>query len=1527
MNQRHAAALLKHLLERACMSIMFTALPAVSNLMRFGLLMLGCFTLSSLALIVHPNSNGIGSFSLGAVLAFAVLIRQKPADHGRNLAALFAGMCCARWLAGFSFGIGMGLASATLISVLAGTTLLRHARLPSIFDLKSALLMLGMFMLIVTPLHALASAAVRWFDNGMPPTATFIKVWRSEALSATLVLLPMLILRKSDVTRALPWRLALEMIIAVPAALLTTYLLLHHFPYPFVYILFVFTVVALRYGAFYCGVVALLVITSMTLFAVQGFQPLPDAILAHGLTALWGMIGFTALFPLLAGIVADQFRQRNEALAVSDARFRGALRFAATGFVLTDAQSCLTEVNPRFCRMLGYSAEELAQLRLLDLAHPDDRKMLRSSLDNLIRGAAIVQELELRYVHKSGRFIWTSLKASRMEHHGPPDAAQGDAFIMQIDDITARKASQEAMRAKERRLQLALEAAQGGTWEWDASTDITWWADQVYRIYGFEPGQVEPCPANWLAALYKEDRVLASQCRQAAIEAKRGYEQTYRVLAPDGSLRWVHECARAEIDDKGELIRLYGVSLDITQRKTSEARFRALVENAPDTIFAIDAQGRIQLLSNHAQALFGYPPRELIGQPLARLFPGQIHPHRLDSAERRLVSPDGHNLPPTLELQARRADGSELPVDMAQGFLPGDDQLRVIAIVRDITQHKQAQAALLQARGQLQSVINAASEFSIITVDPQGTITLFNTGAERMLGYRAEEMIGRHTPLLIHVPAEIEARAVALSEQLGRPISGFEVFGERARHGLYEAQEWTYVRKDGSHLTVNLVVTAIRDSAGEISGFLGIANDVTVQHQTRQKLALAKEQAESASRAKSEFLANMSHEIRTPLNAVLGMAHLLGTTPLGTDQKNYLNMINVSGRSLLGILNDILDFSKIEAGRMEIVRNEFFLNDIVDALAAIMSVNVAEKELELLIDIQPDVPRHLIGDTQRLQQVLINLTGNAIKFTLQGEVGVSIQLMQWQGETALLRFTVSDTGVGISQPQAERLFAAFSQADNSVTRRFGGTGLGLVISKRLVQLMGGEIGVDSELGRGSRFWFTVPFEVGTQKAAAALPGPQEKLQVLIVDDNAHSRQSIATIVHSFGWEATCLANGFEAVTLLRSRAGTAEAFDLMLLDWRMPVFNGEQTLEALARYLDEALPLTIVMTTAYGREEVVRSASANRIDAVLNKPVTGSALFNALVEARIKRSGGDTNLLSVTDQGALLHRLDGVRLLVVEDNAFNQTIARGILEGAGALLDVVDDGQQAVDRLRARPQAYDVVLMDVQMPVMDGYTATRAIRQELGLHKLPIIAVSAGVMQSERDQCIDSGMNDFISKPLEVERTLMLIHQYVRRSTLTIEAPELATAVDLNLSNPNLSAREPGTQASTLAGLSLQAALSRLSGNRVLLRRLIEKFADDLERLPAELNRLLATHSYKDSARLAHTLKGNAAVFDGHDIVNAAMQLEQAVLAADHPAIEGALANLRGIAIERLPALRRWLQASTDNTAHSIAASLGAEAD
>lgn len=653
---------------------------------------------------------------------------------------------------------------------------------------------------------------------------------------------------------------------------------------------------------------------------------------------------------------------------------------------------------------------------------------------------------------------------------------------------------------------------------------------------------------------------------------------------------------------------------------------------------------------------------------------------------------------------------------------------------------------------------------------------------------------------------------------------------------------------------------------------------VLMQQSQRRQVA-----AEAANEAKGAFLANMSHEIRTPMNAIIGLTYLCMQTGLTAQQQEYLEKVNAAAGALLRIINDILDFSKIEAGRLSIEEVSFELDSVLDGIGTVTAIQAQEKDVEFILDLALDTPVRLVGDPLRLEQILINLAGNAVKFTDRGEIAISIGRERDDGQWVVLRFEVADTGIGMNQEEMDRLFQPFSQADNSTTRKYGGTGLGLSICRRLVEMMGGTIHVVSEPGRGSRFSFTV--RLGRQpgsagRPAVALPDLQG-LTVLLADDNAHARAVAKAYLESFTFQVTEARDGAEAVARFEADLARGHACDLVILDWEMPGMDGLEAARRIAAAAGDGKRPRILLVSIHGH--VSQQADWPAVGAFLTKPFTPSRLFNAVVA--LFAAPNELPALAIPEQSADMARLRGAELLLVEDNEINQDVARQILEQAGIHVTVAANGEEAV--VKVRSQQFDAVLMDIHMPVMDGYAATKEIRRRFSQGELPVIAMTANAMASDREKCLAAGMNDHIAKPVKPEEMFGILARWVT------PAKSMAAPMPIRPAPP----LRPGPLPN-LPGIRVAEAVGRLNGDAAAYLALLDKFRRRYRGTVAEIRLALVGGLRSDAQRLAHTLKSMAATLGATALQRKAQDVESRLREGADPGRIAALLDSTGAEME-----------------------------
>ncbi len=924
--------------------------------------------------------------------------------------------------------------------------------------------------------------------------------------------------------------------------------------------------------------------------------------------------------------------------------------------------------------------------------------------------------------------------------------------------------------------------------------------------------------------------------------------------------RWLEKAA----DTVANALRF---ALESEERQRAEERNRLILESSAEGIFGTDVEGRITFVNSAACRMLGFTAEELVGQPSHATF----HHQRPDGSaypleECPMFAAYEHGKVSRVDDEFLwRKDGGGVPVEYgATPILKDGVIVGSVVSFTDITDRKRAEQQLKQANflADMALELTNCGYWHVDYCDPE-----YYYQSERAAKIVGEEIKpdGRY-----HLQNEWFNRLMEASPEAANAA------GERyqgAIDGKYQTYDATYPYKrpnDGRIIWLHAAGSLVRGDDGKIRFMYGVYQDITDLKRLETELLGAKEKAEEATTMKSMFLANMSHEIRTPMNAIIGLAHLALKTQLTPKQRDYVGKVHNAGTSLLAIINDILDFSKIEAGKLDIEAAPFSLDDVISSVTTLTGQKAHEKGLEFLADVPPSVPAHLVGDSLRLGQILTNLVNNAVKFTERGEIHLKAECVERTGEKVQLRFSVRDTGIGMSREQSARLFQPFTQADMSTTRKHGGTGLGLTISRKLVEMMGGRIWIESEAGVGSTFLFTVWLGVGAESGRGKIvPEQLHRLHVLVVDDNSAAREILVDALAGVAGQIDAVSSGAEAVAAVAQHDGETP-YDVIFMDWRMPGMDGLQATQRIKENTALAKQPSVVLVTAFGREEVRAEAERLDIDGFLEKPVTKSMLVDTLVTVFAPGAKEASNAVAVDDSS----RLRGVRILLAEDNEINQQIAVELLEGVGASVDVANNGREAVDKLLATGSEtrYDVLLTDLQMPVMDGYQTTAMVRADARFAKLPIIAMTAHATVEERQRCLDAGMNDHVGKPIDPEALFATVARYCQPAP--VPAAVAASPAEANVAD----------DLPAIAGLDAADGLRRVAGNRKLYLKLLRQFAEQQADAPAQIAAQFTAGDFATAERTAHTVKGIAGNLAAGGVQAAAGELEKAIRAGNEPA-------------------------------------------
>ncbi len=1097
-------------------------------------------------------------------------------------------------------------------------------------------------------------------------------------------------------------------------------------------------------------------------------------------------------------------------------------------------------LNERWAQIMGYTLLELAPVSIetrIRLSHPDDLEHSRELLRRHFAGENDYYEFETRLRHKDGHWVWVldSGQIASRQSDGRPLWVAGT-----LVDISRRKQAEAALLETRSFLEHAGRVAGVGAWRADLQREVVYWSDQTCRIHDIPLGH-QPTLDESIQFFAPPEQATIRALAEKCVKTGSPFDVELPLVTASGRSIWVRSVGEVEYSE-GRVVALVGSMQDITRRHHIETELRrknelmqTIIENIPGGLSVVDEHLNMPVFNSQFVKLLNFPPELMAQQPLP--FESIIR----FNAERGEYGPDGERAlrlvmerashPVPHQFRRERPNGAMLEVRGAP--LPGGG---FVTIYTDVTEEHRSKQELEEYKRILQSAMDALDEAFVI-YDQEDRLLYCNEKYRSLYRTSADLIVpGAYFGDIIRGGAE----RGQYPEAVGR------------------VDEWVAERIAAHRLHRRVVVQRIDTGrwlrileARTPDGYhVGFRIDIT-------ELKQAVEAAETASQAKGEFLANMSHEIRTPLNAVLGMLQLLQGTALDPRQRDYATKTEGAARSLLGLLNDILDYSKVEARKMVLDPHPFALDSLLRELSVILSANLDSRPLEVLFDIDPETPPQLVGDALRLKQILINLVGNAIKFTERGEVVLSIRVQARRAETVRLRLAVRDSGIGIAPEHQARIFEGFTQAESSTTRRFGGTGLGLAISQRLVAMMGGRLELQSAAGQGSTFFFSLdlplPAAPAQQLVAPVLPRAQPWLgrsggtppKVLVVDDNPVARQLLAGMGRALGWTVEETGDGEVAWQLLQQAAAQGQDYQACFVDAQMSGMGGRTLCRAISQSCGagpQAPLLILVGASAQDLLSVRSAAEREGVDGFVLKPLTASMLLDAAVEAAA--GGAQTPVSEPTPRG-----LTGKRLLLVEDNPINQQVAVELLQAQGAQVQIADNGREGVDAVAAAQAAgrlFDAVLMDVQMPVMDGLTAAGLIRSELRLTDLPIIAMTANALPADHERSLAAGMNAHVGKPFEIDQLVDLLQRFTgqgaQRQVLAVPTPALVSPSGL------------------APLLERPAAVRRLGGNQDLLDEVTRSFTAGLDQQLVDwLQELHQPMMMQEALRRMHSLKGLAA--------------------------------------------------------------------
>ncbi len=1166
-------------------------------------------------------------------------------------------------------------------------------------------------------------------------------------------------------------------------------------------------------------------------------------------------------------------KQAEDALRESEERYKNFVDKSFAGvYVVQDGLFMF--LNDNAASFSGYKSEELIGRQSDSIVHPADRGIIGGKAKKMLNGED-TSPYEFRIVTKDGQIRWIMETVTSIQYNGRK------AILGNSMDITERKRAEEAMRASEAEYRLLADHMRDTVWLMDMNLKTTYCSPSVQKSRGYTVAEIEQMPLDQHLTPASLELMLETFGEEMArVQADPTYSflrtlelEFYR---KDGPTVWTEITFSLIKDESGNPLYFLCEGRDINERKRaeealreSEKRLRQVIDLVPHFIFAKDNSGKFILANEAVAGAYGTTVENLIGKGDVDFDPSIDEVEHFRDDDRNVIESgiSKYNIEECITDSKglkRILNTTKIPFTAS-----GTNMSSILGVSIDVTEHKQAEKKLQESEERYRNILENIED-GYFEVDLAGNFTFFNPALSKMLGYSAEEMTGMNNRAFMNPDTEKKV---------------FRTFNEVYTTGIpQKGFEWDVIQKNGAIRYIEVSVSLIINPGEKPTGFRGIARDIT-ERKMIEAAQQAKLRAEASSKAKSQFLASMSHEIRTPINGIIGMVEVCLETKLDKEQQHIIGTINKEAGSLLEIINAILDFSKIEAGKLEIERIPFDLKILFEEVTESFSQRTTKKGLELISFISPETPTRIVGDPGRLRQILKNLIGNAIKFTHEGRIVIKAEpvsicrtFQSGEGEDGIkLRFLVKDTGIGIPREKRALVFESFTQADGSTTRKYGGSGLGITISRQLAELMGGEMGLDSEEGKGSTFWFTSVF---SKQRETELPrrkeAPLDNVRVLVVDDSKIYRQLITEYIRLWGAVPVEAASAQEALSILKGAVAGGEQIKLVLSDLIMPEMSGFELAREIKR-LESLRSIPIIIITGYGNPGDGKTCRDIGIEGYLTKPISVSDLRSAIENVLWPRGSADRDkeIDLVTRHTSAESERKETMILLAEDYPTNQEIARRHLERAGYSVDIAGNGELALEAFKGKH--YDLIFMDVQMPVLDGFQATKAIREIEAksatkenenvyqkMPRVPIVAMTAHALQEYKELCLEAGMDDFISKPLTRKELLEMAAKWVNVKS---QPATLNPIGDTGQDVPP-KAILPGSP------IDLARAIDEFEGDRELVTEVIAGFTQKVIEQIRTLRAALSSNDAETVQREAHSIKGGASSLTAGNLSQVAAELE-----------------------------------------------------